>query len=343
MEIIGITPQNKKHLKAFDNTQLSAINTCPTWGLVRYHLNKTFSAKSRSMALEAGGACHEFFAAVRLLTLGKYQGLEQHMEHHGKSLFGDKWESMYDIVKGKEADGKDWSRDSMNFCLEALYNSGFYDDANDQRRTMSNLEAACIGYFDEWDFNEEKIFVADENDPTSFVGIEVPFDVLVKVKGKEYRFTGRMDGIHVRNDGELEVQENKTASRLGDAWEDSFMMSHQVTGYCVAGTVYSGKHVQFAKAIGLAIPRPKTSIDAQTTVNLERNEHMMKTWMDWFEHTVEIFEQYKDDAGNAPKYTHSCNRYFTSCAFIPLCVGSPEERTEVIENEMEVDAWNPLD
>ena len=77
------------HLPAFDFTKLSAINTCPRWGLIRYDKGLTFNTVSRSMALEAGSACHEFFAAVRLYQLGYVQGFTQHMAHHGKVLFGE--------------------------------------------------------------------------------------------------------------------------------------------------------------------------------------------------------------------------------------------------------------
>ena len=56
-------------LPAFDNTKLTAINQCPTWGIVRYGLHKTMSGGGRAMALEAGSACHEVFAALRLWQL----------------------------------------------------------------------------------------------------------------------------------------------------------------------------------------------------------------------------------------------------------------------------------
>lgn len=59
-------------LQAFDFTKLSAVNTCPTWGIIRYGHHKVFSTTSRAMALEAGSACHEVFAAARLFDLCEF-------------------------------------------------------------------------------------------------------------------------------------------------------------------------------------------------------------------------------------------------------------------------------
>ena len=62
-------------LQAFDFTKLSAVNTCPTWGIVRYGYHKVFSTTSRAMALEAGSACHEVFASARLFDLLEFSHL----------------------------------------------------------------------------------------------------------------------------------------------------------------------------------------------------------------------------------------------------------------------------
>jgi hypothetical protein len=65
---LRLTTDADMHLPAYDNTKLVAINTCPTWGILRYSMHKTMSAPgvTRAMALEMGSAAHEVFAAVRL-------------------------------------------------------------------------------------------------------------------------------------------------------------------------------------------------------------------------------------------------------------------------------------
>ena len=59
----------KQGLVCYDYTKLTAINTCPTFGVLRYALHRTESSSSRSMAIDAGKACHDYFAAQRIWSL----------------------------------------------------------------------------------------------------------------------------------------------------------------------------------------------------------------------------------------------------------------------------------
>lgn len=352
------TPEDA-HIEAYDNTKLVAINTCPTWGVLRYQMHKTFSNSGRSMPLEAGSAMHELFAAVRLWQLWKYDynvetpyffREEDPAPHlimvHGKRLFGqDRFEGMLDMINPNE----DERTNCINFCLQALYSSGFYDDPRDTKRTMSNLEEAGIMYIDRWNFHRNPIWIRDINDPESDVGIEIAFDLVITFKfedhscpfEKSYRFCGKLDGLHYRDDN-LTVGENKTASRLDDAWRQSFEMSSQVTGYVLAGTTFTQQPISNAIVWGLAIPLPK-SYDNGGLVDeyLTREPYMLSRWFDWFLHSVEMYERYENDPTSAPKYTHSCNRYFRSCSFIPFCTADDDDQQLALE-EMITEEWSPL-
>jgi hypothetical protein len=82
------------------------------------------------------------------------------------------------------------------------------------------------------------VWIRDISDPHSDIGIELPFDIVLSFvfsdgSVREYRFIGKADGLHDR-DGTLYLHENKTASRLDDAWSQSFLLSSQITGYCIA-------------------------------------------------------------------------------------------------------------
>ena len=60
-------------------------------------------------------------------------------------------------------------------------------------------------------------------------------------------------------------------------------------------------------------------------------------------HTVSIIDAYSAEPTDAPMYTHSCNRYFRSCSFIPLCTETRERRKWIYDNEMITQRWNPLE
>lgn len=330
-------------LPHFDYTKLTAINTCPTWGLVRYHHHKTMPGFGRAMALEAGKVMHECFSAIRLMTLAHWQNKPEHAEYVGKTLFPDR----YDVIirDNMRMAIEDAMRNAALVCLET---AGYQDDLMDKRRTYANLELALLHYVMNTPYKRYPVWISNANNPASEVGIEIPFTLYVDFEhasAKPLIYTGRIDGLHTNGDNlhDLIVQENKTASRLDDAWRMSFEMSHQVTGYTVAASCISHVLVRRAMVFGVAIPLPKDTTKGYTISSVSRDRHMIQMWSEWLYHTYMLYQQYVDDPINAPKYTHSCNRYFRPCAFIPLCTMDQDDRRHIFENEMVHDEWTPLD
>src|SRR5690606_16451904 len=143
------------------------------------------------------------------------------------------------------------------FSLAALHTCGFYDDPSDKRRTTTNIEEMCIAYMDKYDWSTSLPIILEDYVGGPTAGIEIPIDITLEYTfatetikdyprtqfqfsddGQpflRYRFIGRADGIHWKDgtDNVIRTHENKTASRLGDAWEMSHIMSHQHTGYMV--------------------------------------------------------------------------------------------------------------
>lgn len=347
-------------LEAYDNTRLQAINTCPVWGQLRYGMHKSMSGPGlRQMALEMGSAAHEVFAAVRLWQLRKYQGNIPLSDFHGPRLFGAaRYEAMQNAVDDREDDRSQ----SLAFCLSALETSGFHDDPSDRRRTYTNLEEGCITYIDRWDWNRMPVWIRDGTDPESDVGIELPFDVVLSFTlsggsrrlasdGQSasdnseyevsYRFIGKADGLHVRA-SKLCLHENKTASRLDEAWRQSFLLSSQITGYCLSLSLWAGQPIESAEIHGMSIPLPKSyDFGGIVRETVERRKHDFERWFNWFLHTVMLDQQFKNNPYDAPRYTHSCNRYFRPCSMIPFCDGDDEEQKRIVE-EMYHDHWSPL-
>ena len=66
-------------LVCYDFTKLTAINTCPTFGVLRYALHRTESSSTRSMAIDAGKGAASIggpFAGVlgAIATASSYAG-----------------------------------------------------------------------------------------------------------------------------------------------------------------------------------------------------------------------------------------------------------------------------
>lgn len=336
------------HLPTFDHTKLSAVNTCPTWGILRYSMHKRMPMTGRAMALEAGTAMHEVFAFIRLVSLCEQLDkdhdrsfIDTVWRYHGTRLFGaERLEHLTVAVK----DAPDVAELAKVGAIAVLDTSGFYDDPRDRRRTLSNMEECAYAYINRWRW-DHPVWMRDPNDPTSDVGIEIPFDLVVQISGihlLSFRLTGRIDGLHFDGLGRLTVHDNKTASRLGDAWTMAQEISHQYTGYCVAASVFTQQVVSRCDVLGLAIPLPKTyDFGGFAREGMSREGHHVRRWIDWLIHTVNMHNAYYGDPYRAPKYTHSCNRYFRPCMFIPFCYADDEEQYRIV-GELETNEWSPL-
>jgi hypothetical protein len=324
-----------------DHTKGSAINTCPMWGMVRYVEGKTPTAEGRNLALEAGSVCHEVFAAARFASLfeGEHKdfAIDKAIQQFGRDRF--------DTMHVASRNGNTAAERISNFSLEAIATSGYYDDPRDKRRTIQNIEDACRYYLQHYNYEAWMPYVDEE---AGFIGIEVPIDLCIRYDGGAFKFVGKIDAIiDNKSNGEIEVHENKTGSRINDAWAMSFHMSHQVTGYIVASRLIipqgKGRDTSVALLHGLQIPLPRNvEIGGVVAERVTRTDENIERWFKWLIDVHKTIIRYKDNIYESPMYTHSCNRYFQPCMLIPFCVSSKDDQEIMLEKEFRLDMWNPL-
>lgn len=347
------------HIPAYDHTKLSNINTCPTWGILRYSHHKKMSNTNRSMPLEAGSAAHESFSAVRWYQFHTRDVIDKTgaaiAEAHGIRIFGEKrYESMRDQLSVGATD----RTNAIAVALDVLNTSGFYDDPTDRNRTISNISESLIAWVDDYDLDRYPIWVRDITDRNSDIGVENPFDVVVDFTydigqtryDKTYRFTGKLDGLQhnkKRNSadnekGPLFIYEEKTGGKLDDNWLSQWTLSHQITGYCVASSTFTGMPCVDAKISGMRLPIGRIPHEGIRKASVPRNQLMIEKWAGWFIDSANVEQRWVDQIYDAPMYTHSCNRYFSSCTFLPFCAAPDLEEKELIFSEMVDDEWSPL-
>lgn len=346
---VSMTPYNGEPvLRTFDNTKMVALNTCPTWGIVRYEHHKRFAAAGRAMPLEAGGAAHEAYAAIRLGDL-YFNGHTFYPDIDCRDvaiataykLFAEsRVETWLQVISRGEED----EQNILLGALDIFATSGFYDDPYDRRRTIANIEESLIAYTHRYPLGKTMPIVQGD-----FVGVEIPIDMLLTLSTDDtdyqFRFIGRVDGVHWKNIDKqvIRIEENKTGSRLDEAWEQSFAMSHQVTGYMLAISNLIGHPVEEGVVRGMAIPLPKAyDFGGINNVSVYRDKQKFVEWAEWVLHTHLVTAAYVDNPLDAPKYTHSCNRYFRPCPLIPFC-DSPKEDRQAMLDEMITDKWSPLE
>lgn len=294
------------------------------------------------MALEAGETMHEVFAAVRIWQLEHVQGYPKHAQAVANRIFGaDRWRKC--LKRCGMGPKGDWQtipgrEHLMNLCFEILHSSEWIDNPSDTVRTMSNMELASIHYIDErfpW-MGNWPIFVEDIDNPKCCVGIEQVFDVVLSfTDNKKFRYIGTIDGLVRKGEnGEWVLDENKTASRLDEGWRMSFEMSHQVTGYCAASTTVFGFPVMRNRVTGCKVKPTNKGEDVIVIEPMPRTTDSILRWGSWLRDTAEMYEKFKDDWENAPRYTHSCNRYFRPCSLLAFCCDTPEGRREAFDQQM---------
>lgn len=345
-------------LPTYDNVKLQAVNTCPVWGVLRYQMHKRMpmgDGTGRALALECGSAMHDVFAWVRLCTLKLHSGHAAY-DFHGRRVFGpERWEILQEsIVAGDPVD------QCKSGAIAILDTSGYYDDPRDKRRTLANMEECAYHYIDKWDW-DHPVWQRDKADPSSDCGIEIPFDLVIRITTfdqsghtstgmqlfydgptKEVRFTGKIDGIHDHGRLGVRIHENKSSSRLSEAWHQSFHTTSQVTGYILAGRTFTRLPIRECVVLGLQVPLPKKyEFGGYLRDVFKRDDYHIERWLHWFAHSIDMYDKWRDNPIGAPQYTHSCNRYFRPCSMIPFCASSPDEQREMF-NDMEHDEWSPL-
>ena len=281
------------------------------------------------MALEAGEAMHQFFAAMRLWQLEVIQKLPDHAKAAGIRIFGP---ARYTGMRKAMAESKSQVDQVANIAHFILHSSGFHDDPNDAVRTISNMETSAmeyakytLPYIKSW-----PIWVADKKNPEKPIGIEQVFDVVIEYEdGGMVRFIGTLDGIlcNAERNMQITMAENKTAARMDKGWIQSFLMRHQVTGYIACGQALFGIDMWHARIYGCKI-KPTFRGEDVHVEPVKRDAEAVAHWANWVRLQSDLFEAYRENWEQAERRTHSCNRFFRPCSLIPFCADTSTGRIE---------------
>lgn len=328
----------------FDFTYANNILTCPTYGIATYHYHKVLDGDARAMALEAGGAAHEAFAALRVWQLRRQQKLVKHAQVAAVHLFGPDRCKKMDKAASKHKAGS--LGEATAYTLEALYTCGFEDDPSDTRRTFDNIAEGVeryVGWYLDW-CPRYPVWVADVKRADAPVGIELAFDIVVEYKhGNEcvgrFRFAGVIDGIHTYKKKLLPI-ENKTAYRINEAWSMLFQTNHQPTGYCIPLSIIMGQPCDEVMIVGMQLPLPKEALGLHREI-YRRPVASHREFFSWLFDAYSKWLMYKDNLLDAPMYTHSCGRYNRPCSLIPFCSQRLHDRDAAAQMFRDMDVKPP--
>jgi hypothetical protein len=234
-------------------------------------------------------------------------------------------------------------------AIEAAVEAGceFYGDfqAPDKSlKTKARLITALRYYYEQWPL--------DEDLPPAPGGIEMSFNVELPIlhpdTGRPLRYVGRFDCLAQDVQiGRYYINDEKTASRLGDTWINQWDMDAQMTGYIWGVQQTLGRPAEIVAQIRAVSILKYECGHAQ--VEIVRPQWQVDRWYEQMlrdvRRMVETYERF--GPGSRMNLDHVdmamsnvCYEYARSCDFMKLCKSPNPER--LIEGNYEVVHWNPL-
>lgn len=315
-----------KELPWLDASMCDAILSCPRWGLVRYVAGQQMPQKgfARELALEMGTALHQAFAAHHLHYAFHQMGCSLAMVHRGLVR-------VYDLEQVGDLLDKIEQKDAQWFCTEALLATGYYDDPDDKRRTLTNMETSFTQYLAAYNLDHSPpAIIGDE------IAVELDVEFVIDTGADRFRYIGRVDKITE----DYRVVDLKTSTGIKGKWAKQWETAHQPTGYMAAVRTMLNASCNSGEIIGLQVPLPKNILDGVQVVQIYREERQFDEWLKWVINARRYMRVWDGREHEAPMHTQYCFRYFSPCPMIDLCAASTDDYIEGMK-ELEPYNWNP--
>jgi hypothetical protein len=300
-----------KFPSVIDNTMRGSFVDCPQQFYQEFILKRAL--KGGSVHLIAGGAYAKGLEIVRSLVWGEGYSLE------------DALVEAYPAIVAEYGDFP---------CPE-----------HQQYKSCERVIQGVIAYFDKYNPHTDHMqpYMKKNGKPAVEFTFSFPTQLKHPDTGEPILYAGRFDMIGTYN-GLNWVVDDKTASQLGAAWDKSWRLKAQMTGYVFAarqfgipveGAIIRGTSFLRTGAYGFSEPmeyRAAWQVE-RWWVQLHRDiGRMIQCWQD------------KDDDhpfGYWDYNLHNACSSFGGCGFQQLCsVHNPEEWAKTDYERRE---WNPLD
>lgn len=290
--------------RPIDNTALTDYMTCPRKYLYGMVLNRRGSGEHTTAALNYGTAWHK--------------ALETHYRY---------------------------AQDQDNFSLRELVELAVmkvWKDCGDPEdfRTLDRLMIEYDKYVKHYGLphEEEAKTVGWPKQPLLEISTELTWP------GAAHPYTGKIDRI-IEHHGQLFVEDYKTASRLESNYFLQWALSNQMTGYAYMAGLVAGKQISGVR-INLHVIRTKDSVFERQTLlfNKERLAHWAENYNTWIRRMEQDYIRWENGETEAfPHNFSACSGKYSMCPYTAVCGTVPRLRMAALEQDFEVNPWNPLE
>lgn len=204
---------------------------------------------------------------------------------------------------------------------------------NSKIRTRYYLFRALIWYLEHYREDPVSTIILPSGQPAVELSFRLPLQI--DVLGQPLLLCGHIDR-GVEFNGQLFAGDYKTTKSLTRQWFDMFDLSHQMTGYTLAGSAIFEKPTNGCMIDGVALQVGQVKLTRGFT-NRTRGQ------IDEYFHTLAYVRDkaiLHAEAGYYPMNTASC--YF--CEFKAICRQPPEYRDRYVrQHYTSKPGWNPLE
>jgi len=214
-----------------------------------------------------------------------------------------------------------------------------------QHKSPLNIVKALIAYFDKYNPETDHIqpYIKKDGYPAVEFSFTLPTQINHQDTGEPILYAGRTDMLGVYQDS-LWIVDDKTSSILGTAWDRSWALRGQLTGYTFAAQQYGFKAAG-AIVRGISLLR-SGAFGFSEPIEYRSPWHIERWWVQLHRDLARMVACWQDKDEDHPwgywdyNLADACTAY-GGCPFAQLCrVSNPEEW---VQGNYELRDWSPLD
>lgn len=305
---------------AWDSTSLTTFMECPRKYQLRILEGWVTRSPKRQVALDFGILMHrgiELYHVYRSTSV----------DHEG-SVFSAITSIMHDTL---------FQRLPTEEEIAELKEDEDADDSEHKVakvRTRYHLIRALVWYFE--NYAQDTLRVVQLANGRPAVELSFRFPTGISLGSDEVIYCGHMDRLVHAQGGTWVVDVKTTGSSLGSSYFRLFDISHQMTGYTLAGTVVLNERPSGVIIDGISLLVGGAKFGRAPT---HRSKSQLTEFVENLGHYVEQAERFHDE-GHYPLNTTSCR----FCEYVGICSQPPEVRQLYLNQKFQRGkTWNPLE
>lgn len=211
-------------------------------------------------------------------------------------------------------------------------------------KTPEKLVKAIWFYFEQWPLGEDGLTPLPGGIEWSF---SMPLPIYHPETNLPLVYVGRVDMVATDAQGRIYCVDEKTASRLGEAWDMKWDMDTQMTGYIWAQQQLIDRH-KYGEDVEVQALVRGVSILKDGFGHVEIPIVWSRWFIDqWYKQLVRdvnrMVAAYGHGQWDMAMHENACVQYMRRCDYMPLCCSPNAEQIANDRQVYKIEVWNPTE